>query len=475
MSDLQKKNAGEAAAAHVEAGMIVGLGTGSTAAWFVKALAARNLSGLRCVPTSEKTADLARDLGLTLSTLEDTPRIDLTVDGADEVGPGLALIKGGGAALLREKLVWEASTRCIVIADAAKVVPVLGTFPLPIEVVAFGHKTTANRIADVLIDHEIKQPARVRQADRGLVRTDGGNLIYDAACKAISDPVRLADDLKLITGVVEHGLFLDLADLAIIGDRRRLRGTPALIDAASAQHGRRRARQKGEIDAEGQVSGQPDIHRHPTTIRHVVATGHLPQASQARSHGAIVGQPPPVQARLIHHDGPRPDQGHLAPQHVQQLRQLVDAGTPQQAAQTRHAHIVAKLSRRAPFRVDQAGQPSLRIGRHGAELQTREKPSAAPDPLLAKQHRPAALAPHRQGCQRHQGQKEQDGRRRQTEIQRSYKAIGLPFGRRRAQTPYRQRRLDRLHDRHRIASPNEQSRLVELKTTLDNRMADWAN
>ena len=217
MSDIQKENAGEAAAAHVEAGMIVGLGTGSTAAWFVKALAARNLSGLRCVPTSEKTADLARELGLTLSTLEDTPRIDLTVDGADEVGPGLALIKGGGAALLREKLVWEASSRCIVIADAAKVVPVLGTFPLPIEVVAFGHKTTANRIADVLIDHDINQPARVRQADRGLVRTDGGNLIYDAACKAINDPVRLADDLKLITGVVEHGLFLDLADLAIIG------------------------------------------------------------------------------------------------------------------------------------------------------------------------------------------------------------------------------------------------------------------
>ncbi|WP_333895647.1 ribose-5-phosphate isomerase RpiA [Brevundimonas aurantiaca] len=217
MSDLQKKNAGEAAAQHVEPGMVVGLGTGSTAAWFVKALAARNLSGLRCVPTSEKTADLARDLGLTLSTLEDTPRIDLTVDGADEVGPGLALIKGGGAALLREKLVWEASSRCIVIADAAKVVPVLGAFPLPIEAVAFGHKTTANRIADVLVDHEIHAPARVRQADRGLVRTDGGNLIYDAACKAIHDPVRLADDLKLITGVVEHGLFLDLADLAIIG------------------------------------------------------------------------------------------------------------------------------------------------------------------------------------------------------------------------------------------------------------------
>ncbi len=217
MSDLQKQRAGEAAAERVEAGMIVGLGTGSTAAWFVKALAARGLKDLRCVPTSEKTADLARELGLTLVSLEDVSRIDLTVDGADEVGPGLALIKGGGAALLREKLVWEASKSCIVIADAAKVVPVLGTFPLPIEVVAFGHKTTGNRIADVLLDHEIIMPARARTADRGLVRTDGGNLIYDAKCGAIHDPVRLADDLKLITGVVEHGLFLDLADEAIIG------------------------------------------------------------------------------------------------------------------------------------------------------------------------------------------------------------------------------------------------------------------
>jgi len=217
MSDLQKQRAGEAAAARLEAGMIVGLGTGSTAAWFVRALAARELPDLRCVPTSEKTADLARELGLTLSTLDDTPRIDLTVDGADEVGPGLALIKGGGAALLREKLVWEASSRCIVIADAAKVVKTLGAFPLPIEVVAFGHKTTGNRIADVLADHDIALPARLRQADRGIVRTDGGNVIYDATCGAITDPVRLADDLKLITGVVEHGLFLDLADEAIIG------------------------------------------------------------------------------------------------------------------------------------------------------------------------------------------------------------------------------------------------------------------
>jgi ribose 5-phosphate isomerase A len=216
-ADVQKCNAGEAAALRVEAGMVVGLGTGSTAAWFVRTLAARNLTGLRCVPPSEATAELARERGLTRATLADTPRIDLTDAGADEVGPGLALIKGGGAALLREKLVWEASARCIVIADKAKVVPVLGAFALPIEVVAFGHKTTANRIADVLMDHDICMPARLRQADRGVVRTDGGNVIYDALCQAIHDPVRLADDLKLITGVVEHGLFLDLADEAIIG------------------------------------------------------------------------------------------------------------------------------------------------------------------------------------------------------------------------------------------------------------------
>ena len=217
MSDLQKKNAGEAAAELIQPGMTVGLGTGSTAAWFVKALAARKLADLRCVPTSEATADLARSLGLPLTTLEDVARIDVTVDGADEVGPGLALIKGGGAALLREKLVWEASDRCVVIADAAKVVKQLGKFALPIEVVAFGHKTTANRIADVLADHEIGMPARLRTADRGIVRTDGGNVIYDAACGVIADPARLAADLKSLTGVVEHGLFLDMAEEAIIG------------------------------------------------------------------------------------------------------------------------------------------------------------------------------------------------------------------------------------------------------------------
>jgi len=215
----EKRLAGEAAAGRVENGMTVGLGTGSTAAWFVKALAARLGPGfaVKGVPTSEATASLARERGSPLLTLDEARRIDLTVDGADEIGPGLSLIKGGGAALLREKLVWEASNRCLVIADAAKRVEVLGKFPLPIEVVAFGHKQTANRITDVLIEHDIGMAPRLRLKDGQPVVTDGGNLIYDAACGRIDNPAALAEGLKSLTGVVEHGLFLDLADEGILG------------------------------------------------------------------------------------------------------------------------------------------------------------------------------------------------------------------------------------------------------------------
>jgi ribose 5-phosphate isomerase A len=213
--DSQKRAAGEAAAALVEDHMVVGLGTGSTAAWFVKALGARQLD-ITCVCTSEATAELARSLGMKLAELGETAKIDLTVDGADEIGPGLSLIKGGGAALLREKLVWEASKRCVVIADAAKRVPMLGQFPLPIEVVAFGHKTTALRICDALVECDIGVAPRLRMKDGRPVRTDGGNLIYDAACGRIPEPALLADALKSVTGVVDHGLFLDLADEALI-------------------------------------------------------------------------------------------------------------------------------------------------------------------------------------------------------------------------------------------------------------------
>ena len=215
--DDQKRAAGEAAALLVRDGMTVGLGTGSTAAWFVKALAARNLS-IKGVPTSEATAQLARSLGIALVELDDAGLIDLTVDGADDIGPNLALIKGAGAALLREKLVWEASRRCVVIAEAAKHGDVFGgALPLPVEVVAFGHATTARRINAALARLGFAAPARLRIRDGEPVRTDNGNLIYDIACGAIDDPRALADALKHLTGVVEHGLFLGLAETALIG------------------------------------------------------------------------------------------------------------------------------------------------------------------------------------------------------------------------------------------------------------------
>jgi ribose 5-phosphate isomerase A len=224
-ADEQKRLVGEAAAELIEDGMTVGLGTGSTAAWFVKALAARRLD-VRGVPTSDATADLARELGIALVALDDVRSIDLTVDGADEVGPGLSLIKGGGAALLREKLVWEASRRCVVIADAAKQVKALGRFPLPIEVVRFGHVHTGQRLADIAAEFDLPPP-RLRRSERGLVITDGGNLIYDMASGVIDQPAALGEALKSVTGVVDHGLFLDLADEALIGtDAGVVRLTP---------------------------------------------------------------------------------------------------------------------------------------------------------------------------------------------------------------------------------------------------------
>ncbi|MGI8839418.1 MAG: ribose-5-phosphate isomerase RpiA [Caulobacteraceae bacterium] len=214
--DEQKRAAGEAAAALVEAGMIVGLGTGTTAAWFVQALAARRLA-VRCVPTSEATAALAHSLGLGLEDLDAAGEIDLTVDGADEIGPGLALIKGAGAALLREKLVWIASRRRVVIADASKPVKILGKFPLPVEVVAFGHATTARRLRAALAAAGIEADPTLRLASGAPLVTDSGNVIYDVACEAISAPSDLAIALKAVTGVVEHGLFLNLAERALIG------------------------------------------------------------------------------------------------------------------------------------------------------------------------------------------------------------------------------------------------------------------
>jgi len=218
--EAQKRAVGEAAAALVEDRMTVGLGTGSTAAFLVAALGervAREGLRLRCVATSRATEVLATRHGLPLLDLNDAGEIDLTIDGADEVGPGLGLIKGGGGALLREKLVWEASRRRLVVADAAKRVDMLGAFPLPIEVVAFGHIATARRLATALKSCAMAAVLRLRTRDGEAVLTDGGNVIYDAACDAIPEPAALARALKALTGVVEHGLFLGLATHALIG------------------------------------------------------------------------------------------------------------------------------------------------------------------------------------------------------------------------------------------------------------------
>ncbi|HUO12854.1 MAG TPA: ribose-5-phosphate isomerase RpiA [Caulobacteraceae bacterium] len=221
--DEQKAAVGRAAVELVDANTyVIGLGTGSTAAHFTQALpqhlARQGLSNRTFVATSEATATLARSIGLRLTDLDDVGTIDLTVDGADEIGPDLALIKGAGGALLREKLVWEASRRCVVIADASKRVAMLGRlYPLPIEVVRFGHATTLRRIMGGLADCGVAATPRLRLAGDAPFVTDGGNYIYDAHCGAILDPVGVEAALKSITGVVEHGLFLGLAGQALLG------------------------------------------------------------------------------------------------------------------------------------------------------------------------------------------------------------------------------------------------------------------
>jgi ribose 5-phosphate isomerase A len=218
-ADEQKQAVGEAALQYVKDGMKVGLGTGSTAAWFVKAVAREVKAGkkLTLVSTSVQTTGLAESLGLTIRDVNDIGQLDLCVDGADEIGDGLALIKGGGGALLREKLIWEQAKTCVVIADAAKHVATLGKFPLPIEVEPFAYKGTVNRICDVLLEYDIEKVPVQRKRDGQPFITDGGNLIFDVACGAIHDPVGLAHELKSLTGVVDHGLFLDLAEVALLG------------------------------------------------------------------------------------------------------------------------------------------------------------------------------------------------------------------------------------------------------------------
>lgn len=219
MSDDLKRQAAAAALAEVKPGMRLGLGSGSTARHFVDLLGAEFAKGFRCrcVPTSEATAAQARALGISLTTLEETPELDLTVDGADEIGPGLSLIKGGGAALLREKIVARASARFVVIADTTKRVPALGRFPLPVEVNPFGLAATQLAVERVARLHEAEGEVRLRLSASGEpVRTDGGHLLLDAFFGRISKPEALSADLHAVPGVVEHGLFLHMCNRAYV-------------------------------------------------------------------------------------------------------------------------------------------------------------------------------------------------------------------------------------------------------------------
>jgi ribose 5-phosphate isomerase A len=217
--DDMKRLAAEKATALVGDGMRLGLGTGSTAKHFVDLLGARVKAGLDvvCVPTSEATRAQAESLGIRLTTLDATPVLDMTVDGADEIDNELRLIKGGGGALLREKIVAAASGRLVIIADATKRVRQLGAFPLPVEVVAFGlastHAHVRERAEDAGCVGEIT--LRAGLGGRPFI-TDNGNLILDCAFGAIDEPELLDESLRMIPGVVETGLFIGLADLAFI-------------------------------------------------------------------------------------------------------------------------------------------------------------------------------------------------------------------------------------------------------------------
>lgn len=218
-AEKSKRAAGRRAVDFVSDGMRLGLGTGSTVAHFLTALGERVREGLNVVgvPTSERTLKAARDLGIPVSTLDETPELDLVVDGADEFDDQLRLIKGGGGALLREKIVASASRRMIVIADGSKKVAKLGRFPLPVEISPFGVETIKRNVAEAAGRAGCAGLLTVRPgADGHPFVTDGGHYILDCAFGAIDDPERLAAELSAVPGVLGHGLFIGMADLVIL-------------------------------------------------------------------------------------------------------------------------------------------------------------------------------------------------------------------------------------------------------------------
>ncbi len=233
MSEDLKKAAALAALELVRPGMRLGLGTGSTAKHFVDGLGAKVAAGLKviCVATSEATQAQAISLSIPMSTLDETPELDLTIDGADEIDSALRLIKGGGAALLREKIVAAASKRMIVIADTGKQVETLGRFPLPIEVMPFGLEATRRAVAAAVASSGASGELKLRKRpDGSTLLTDGGHYILDAHLGRIELPEVLALALNQVPGVVEHGLFLGLATAAFLAgaDGVRVLGDPAV-------------------------------------------------------------------------------------------------------------------------------------------------------------------------------------------------------------------------------------------------------
>ena len=219
MSENWKREAAAWALEEVRPGMRLGLGTGSTARHLVELLGERVAAGLEvvCVPTSEATAAQAHALGIPLTDLDATPELDLTIDGADEIGPDLTLIKGGGGALLREKIVAAASKRMVAIADMSKRVPTLGRFPLPIEVNVFGLGATRLAVERAMLRLGAEDGVRQRlRADGTPFVTDGGHYILDALFGRISAPKAVSDALLEIPGVVQHGLFIGLCSRAYV-------------------------------------------------------------------------------------------------------------------------------------------------------------------------------------------------------------------------------------------------------------------
>jgi len=213
---IQKKNASKKAVEFIENGMIVGLGSGSTAKFMIEKLALKVKDGLniKAVSTSAKTTVLAKSLGIKIVNLKDVEKINLTIDGADEIDPELNGIKGGGGALLYEKIVASSSEKNIWIVDSSKYVKKLGVFPLPVEVVQFGSEKIFNKLSSM------GYAPKFRLKGQEYFVTDSNNYTIDLSLNNIDDPVKLDKELKLMTGVVETGLFLKLCDIAIIGKEK---------------------------------------------------------------------------------------------------------------------------------------------------------------------------------------------------------------------------------------------------------------